>query len=104
MKKTISSFAMLFFCFIAFSGVVWCADEEAAQVPSNPQGDASSSEPEAAPEAAPAGSFTSAAPSSEEVPADQHLKSSAMGLDERVSLDLRNIEAADALRFLAQKG
>jgi len=51
------------------------------------------------------GSFTTPPEaSSEEVPADQRVVVSALGLDERVSLDLRNIEAADALRFLAQKG
>ncbi len=42
--------------------------------------------------------------SSEEVPAEQRIVASSLGMDERVSLDLRNIEAADALRFLAQKG
>lgn len=41
--------------------------------------------------------------SSDEVPADQRVVTGSRGLDERVSLDLRNIEVADALRFLAQK-
>mgnify|MGYP001607174318 CR=1 FL=1 len=51
------------------------------------------------------GTFTAVpAGSSEAVPMDQQLKPSSLGLDELVSLDLRNIEAADALRFLAQKG
>ena len=51
------------------------------------------------------GSFTTPpADAPEEAVADQNIQASLMGLDERVSLDLRNIEAADALRFLAQKG
>ncbi len=49
------------------------------------------------------GSFTTP-PSSEEVPLEQRVQASSLGMDERVSLDLRNIEAGDALRFLAQKG
>src|SRR5262245_37288925 len=61
-------------------------------------------QPAEAPAETPQGSFTSVPASSDEVPADQRVQASAMGLDERVSLDLRNIEAADALRFLAQKG
>ncbi len=66
----------------------------------------SSKEPEA-----PSGSFTvpestTVSESNEEpgVPQDQEIKPSIVGLDEKVSLDLRNIEAADAIRFLAQKG
>lgn len=38
-----------------------------------------------------------------EVPEDQRIMASAAGLDEKVSLDLRNIEVTEALRFLAQK-
>jgi type II secretory pathway component GspD/PulD (secretin) len=38
------------------------------------------------------------------VPDDQSIQPGARGLDERISLDLRNIEAAEALRFLAMKG
>ncbi len=57
---------------------------------------------------APAGSFTSVPSedgSEEAAPEDdQSVKPSSKGLDELVSLDLRNIEASDALRFLAQKG
>lgn len=37
-------------------------------------------------------------------PASQEVVASPKGLDERISLDLRNIEAAEALRFLAMKG
>lgn len=57
-------------------------------------------------EVEPAGSFTSApaVQSEEEAPDDQRVVASSKGLDERVSLDLRNIEAGDAIRFLAQKG
>ena len=51
--------------------------------------------------AATAGKFTSLAGS--DVPSDQQIQPSSAGLDEKVSLDLRNIEVADALRFIAQK-
>ncbi len=37
------------------------------------------------------------------VPMDQSIKASPLGMDERTSLDLRNIEVTEALRFLAQK-
>lgn len=47
------------------------------------------------------GSFS---PVLEDVPSDQRIVSGGAGLDEKVSLDLRNIEVADALRFLALKG
>lgn len=40
----------------------------------------------------------------EENPSQSMIQASALGLDEKVSLDLRNIEVAEALRFLAQKG
>ncbi len=52
----------------------------------------------------PAGSFTPVSADEEAAPDDQAIVASSKGLDELVSLDLRNIEASDALRFLAQKG
>jgi type II secretory pathway component GspD/PulD (secretin) len=39
-----------------------------------------------------------------EVPEDQQIKAGSAGLDEKVSVDLRNIDVTDALRFLALKG
>lgn len=48
------------------------------------------------------GSFTAVGATG--VPDSQQVAAGGNGLDERVSLDLRNIEVADALRFLAQKG
>ena len=72
---------------------IWAEDSEAK----------SDVESTAAPDAAPIqGTFSPV--SSKEAPADQSIVSGLKGLDERVSLDLRNIEVADALRFLAQKG
>ncbi|PIU40390.1 MAG: hypothetical protein COT00_01945 [Candidatus Omnitrophica bacterium CG07_land_8_20_14_0_80_50_8] len=51
---------------------------------------------------APQGSFTSFSGSG--VPADQQIQPGSLGLNEKVSLDLRNIEVSDAIRFVAQKG
>ena len=65
--------------------------------PAEPEAEAEAEVPEAA------GAFTTP-PSDASVPDDQQVQASSLGLDEKVSLDLRNIEAADALRFLAQKG
>ena len=57
---------------------------------------------EEAPSDTPEGSFM---PVSEaQVPEDQQIIPGTAGLEERVSLDLRNIEVSDALRFLALKG
>ena len=50
---------------------------------------------------APQGSFTSLA--SSQTSDDQSVRAGSLGLDELVSLDLRNIEVADAIRFIAQK-
>lgn len=81
--------------FALVSGGVWSAEEDF---------EVSSEEEMAAEDEPPQGSFAAVPGDSEEVPTDQRIKASSLGLDERVSLDLRNIEAADALRFLAQKG
>ncbi len=50
------------------------------------------------------GSFTSLQSDEPNVPLDQALQPSSLGLNERVSLDLRSIEVSEALRFLALKG
>jgi type IV pilus assembly protein PilQ len=55
------------------------------------------------PQPAAQGNFTALSGGSQ-VPADQQIPAGIGGLDERVSLDLRNIEVSDALRFIAQKG
>ena len=49
----------------------------------------------------PEGSFS---PFGGQVPADQQIQPGPGGINEKVSLDLRNIEVTDALRYLAQKG
>ncbi len=71
--------------------------------------DADSSAP--AEESQPAGSFspvgeeaTDASSAGEAAPMDQQLTAGSAGIEEKVSLDLRNIDVADALRFLALKG
>ena len=80
--------------------VPWKAQAEAApKAASETPADEASTEAE--PPAA-EGSFTSL--SGAQVPPDQEIKASSLGLDEKVSLDLRNIEVADAIRFIAQKG
>lgn len=71
------------------------AEEAAAEAPAE-----TVDEPVAAPEATL--SPLSSEGSQEEV--SQAITASPLGIDEKVSLDLRNIEVAEALRFLAQKG
>ncbi len=93
-KRTLflNGFLILAF-FLSASGVSLSQDEGDAQPP-------------AADEAAPSGTFTAPdAPTvTDEEPPSQEVRASSLGLDEKVSLDLRNIEASDAIRFLAQKG
>ncbi len=51
----------------------------------------------------PTGNFTAPAQEDAAPADDQTVKPGALGMQEPVSLDLRNIEVADALRFLSQK-
>ena len=96
MKKKrilLNGFLILAF-FLNMSGVSLCEDQPAAEEPP-------AQEPASA---VPAGAFTvPEGAATDEVPT-QDIKASSLGLAEKVSLDLRNIEAADAIRFLAQKG
>ncbi len=75
------------------------ADEEAASSESQDQ-----SSPTEEPTAQDVSSDAPLTPLSEQqTPADQSIQAGSAGLDEKVSLDLRNIDVTDALRFLAQK-
>ncbi len=52
----------------------------------------------------PQGHFTSLSSTTTPPAPSQEIQAGSQGLDEKVSLDLRNIEVSDAIRFIAQKG
>ena len=78
------------------------ADSKASAPEEKPASKTGSSQEDAKPAEAAQGNFTSV--SGSQVPADQEVRAGTAGLDEKVSLDLRNIEVSDAIRFIAQKG
>ncbi|HTL70815.1 MAG TPA: secretin N-terminal domain-containing protein [Candidatus Eisenbacteria bacterium] len=82
------------------------SSDSTAEAPADEAQGRSSAEAPSQEEAAPpppAGAFSPLS-GDDRVPADQQLVPTSLGIEEKVSLDLRSIEVSEALRFLALKG